>query len=103
MNLPLYTMSYRTATLRSMTNVPSRELRNDTAGLVQRAAAGEEIVITVNGRPVAQLLALPDRKRRWLPAQDMFRRLSTSQADPGLRKDLARLAGDTTDDLGPIR
>lgn len=85
-----------------MTNVPSRELRNNTAQLVQRAAAGEDIVITVNGRPVAQLVALPERKRRWLSAQDMFRRLSTSQADPALRDDLARLVGDTTDDLGPI-
>jgi hypothetical protein len=28
--------------------------------------------------------------------------LRTAQADPGLRTDLARLAGDTTDDLGPI-
>jgi len=31
------------------------------------------------------------------------RRLATAQADPGLRDDLARLAGDTTDDLGDIR
>jgi hypothetical protein len=29
--------------------------------------------------------------------------LRTSQADPGLREDLKILAGDTTDDLGPIR
>jgi hypothetical protein len=26
-----------------------------------------------------------------------------AQADPGLRDDLRRLAGDTTDDLGPVR
>lgn len=29
--------------------------------------------------------------------------LDKRQADPGLRDDLADLAGDTTDDLGPIR
>lgn len=28
--------------------------------------------------------------------------LSKFSADPGLRDDLERLAGDTTDDLGPI-
>jgi hypothetical protein len=30
------------------------------------------------------------------------RRLTSTQADPGLRHDLAVLAGDTTDELGPV-
>src|SRR5213592_4960645 len=32
-----------------------RELRNDVAAVVRRAAAGERITVTVDGRPVAQL------------------------------------------------
>ena len=32
-----------------------RELRNQTASAVRRAGAGERIVVTVDGRPVAQL------------------------------------------------
>jgi prevent-host-death family protein len=32
-----------------------RELRNQSAAAVRRAGAGERIVITVDGRPVAQL------------------------------------------------
>lgn len=32
-----------------------RQLRNDVAVVVRRAAAGERIVVTVDGRPVAQL------------------------------------------------
>jgi prevent-host-death family protein len=32
-----------------------RELRNQTAAAVRRAGGGERIVITVDGRPVAQL------------------------------------------------
>lgn len=32
------------------------------AALVSRAAAGEEIVVTRNGRPVARLMPLPERK-----------------------------------------
>ena len=32
-----------------------RQLRNAVSGLVQRAAGGERIVITVDGRPTAQL------------------------------------------------
>ena len=40
--------------------------------------------------------------RRWLPREEFVKRLSAIQADPGLRDDLARLAGDTTDDLEPL-
>lgn len=32
-----------------------RELRNQVAAVVRRAAAGERIVVTVDGHPVAQL------------------------------------------------
>jgi prevent-host-death family protein len=32
-----------------------RELRNNVAAVVRRAAAGERIVVTVDGRPAAQL------------------------------------------------
>jgi len=38
-----------------MEQVGIRELRNQTASAVRRAGAGERIVITVDGRPVAQL------------------------------------------------
>jgi prevent-host-death family protein len=86
-----------------MTVVASRELRNDTAGLLRRVQAGEDVVITVNGEPVAQLTALRVSRRRWLPKAELVARLRDAQADPGLRDDLARLAGDTTDDLGPVR
>jgi len=65
--------------------------------------AGEEIVITVNGKPVAQLVPLSPTTRHWLPRAELSRRLATAQADPGLRADLARLAGETTDDLPPVR
>jgi prevent-host-death family protein len=32
-----------------------RELRNDVAAVVRRAAAGERVVVTVDGQPVARL------------------------------------------------
>lgn len=35
--------------------IGTRELRANLAGTVRRAAAGERVVITVEGRPVAQL------------------------------------------------
>ena len=38
-----------------MERVGTRELRGDLSALVRRAGAGERIVVTVDGRPVAQL------------------------------------------------
>ena len=86
-----------------MTEVPARDLRNDTAGVLRRVQDGEDIVITLRGRPVAHLTPVTSQRRRWLPREELAGRLRQAQADPGLREDLARLAGDTTDDLGPLR
>lgn len=83
-----------------MTEIASREIRNDTAGVLRRVEAGEELTITVRGKPVALLTPLRPTSRRWLSRSELVERLRVSQADPGLRHDLGRLAGETTDDLG---
>jgi len=82
--------------------VASRELRNNTADLLRRVDAGEQIVITKRGDPVASLVPFEQPRRRWLSRAELVRRLAAKQADPGLRGDLNRLAGETTDDLGPL-
>ena len=87
---------------RSMSTVASRELRNDTAGVLRRVEAGEEVTITVNGRAVALITAVTPKRRRWLSKAELIKRLETSQADPGLRDDLAELAGETTDELDDL-
>jgi len=38
-----------------MATVPQRELRNNVGKVLRRAEAGERIVVTVDGRPVAEL------------------------------------------------
>lgn len=86
-----------------MIMVASRELRNDTAGVLRRVEAGEQVTITVNGRPIAQLTRVPQTHRHWVSRAELVTRLRRAQADPGLRDDLNRLVGDTTDDLDPIR
>ena len=85
-----------------MSEVASRELRNGTAGLLRRVEAGEDITVTVNGKPVARLIAYEPSRRRWLTRNQLISRLRRAQADPGLRDDLAELAGDVTEDLGPL-
>ena len=40
------------------TTIPQRELRNDVSAVLRRVEAGEEFVVTVSGRPVAELRPL---------------------------------------------
>jgi prevent-host-death family protein len=47
-----------------MATIPQKELRNNVGEVLRRAEAGEEITITVAGRPVAQLG--PAVQRRWV-------------------------------------
>jgi prevent-host-death family protein len=82
-----------------MALVPTRELRNNTAGVIQRMQAGEEIVITVNGKPVGRLVPMAEPRQWPIRREEFVRRMQHAQADPGLRDDLARLAGETTDDV----
>lgn len=81
-----------------MAEVASRELRNNTRSLLDRVEAGEEVTITVDGRPVAVLRPV-GRRPRWLGRDEFVRRVVPHQADPALREDLAELAPDSTDDL----
>lgn len=81
-----------------MTEVASRDLRNNTRSLLERVEAGEEVTITVDGRPVAVLHPV-GRRPRWLGRDEFIRRIAPHQADPGLTRELEELAPDTTDDL----
>ncbi|HEX5763720.1 MAG TPA: type II toxin-antitoxin system Phd/YefM family antitoxin [Solirubrobacterales bacterium] len=83
-----------------MVEVATRELRNDTAGVLRRVAAGETVTITVRGKPVADLVPHRPEGPRWMPREEFLVLLQTHSADPGLRDDLDRLAGETTDEDG---
>jgi len=50
--------------------------------------------VTVNGRPVAELLPM-DPRPRFVSWED----LTWSKADPGLRDELREMLSETTDDL----
>ncbi len=83
---------------RGMVQVASRELRNNTRQLLERVERGEEVVITVDGRPVATLQPVGPRPT-WLARATFVHDIDGHRADPGLRADLDALAPDTTDDL----
>jgi prevent-host-death family protein len=52
------------ATILVMATVPQKELRNNIGEVLRRAESGEQITITVSGRPVAELG--PVRTRQWV-------------------------------------
>jgi prevent-host-death family protein len=81
-----------------MTDVDSRQLRNNTGAVLARVEAGESITITVDGRPVATLEPI-SRRPRSMTREEFVRLFAGAQADPGLRDDLRELAPDTTDDI----
>jgi prevent-host-death family protein len=86
-----------------MATVPSRDLRNDTAGILRRVEAGEELTVTRGGRPIAKIIPLR-RPRRPLRRDELLSILHEAPLDPGFREDRETwIAPETTDDLGPIR
>lgn len=76
--------------------VSVRELRNRTAEVLRRVEAGSRLRVTVDRRPVAELVPLA-RRTTWVPRQRVIDALV--QADPALRDDLADALPDTVDDL----
>jgi len=73
--------------------IPLRELRNETSAVLRRVEEGERLTVTVSGRPVAQLVPLP-RRRRYLAWEELV----AVQADRGLLDDLREMLPETTDD-----
>lgn len=75
-----------------------RDLRNDTARVIDAVRAGERVTLTVRGEPVADIVPHGARTR-WLSGVSLRDRLAHRAADPGLRQDLDELAGETLADL----
>ncbi len=71
-----------------MATIPQKELRNNVAAVLRRAEAGEELTITVAGRPVAQLG--PVAKRRWVSGSAL-KSVFQTPAPETLAQDLERL------------
>jgi prevent-host-death family protein len=72
-----------------MRKIAQRELRNHSGEILREAEAGEQFLITVEGRPVALLSPCP--KRQWVPRQEVLNLLRTGQPDAGFFDDVAEL------------
>lgn len=82
-----------------MRSVSIRELRNHTADVIASVEAGERVVLTSNGRPIADVVPHVERAR-WLPGELVLQALAGgAAADPAVRADLDSVLGATTDDI----
>jgi len=75
-----------------------RDLRNKTSQVIDAVQAGERVVLTVHGEPVADIVPHGHRTR-WLPGEPLREQLLAGSADPGLSRELDELAGQTLDEL----
>jgi len=65
-------------------HVGVRELRNNVAAVLRRAAAGERVVVTVDGRPVAMLGPLEPDATAGLSLDDL---IAAGLVEPAARTD----------------
>jgi prevent-host-death family protein len=76
------------------TTIPQKELRNNIGQVLKRAEEGEELTITVAGRPVAQLG--PIREKYFVPSSRLAD-LWAMPPDPTLEKELEEWGGEMVD------
>ena len=70
-----------------MDSIPQRELRNQVSEVLRRVEAGETLMVTVAGRPVAELS--PAARRRWVTG-DALTDVWRGPVPRGLDDDLAQ-------------
>lgn len=86
------------ATLVHMTHeVSVRDLRNSTAAVVAAVRAGEELTLTVNREPVADIVPHIERRSPWVASSELRRIVREAPADAGLLDDLAEIRGALVD------
>ena len=74
------------------------DLRNNTSLVIDAVQAGERVVLTVHGEPIADIVPHGHRTR-WLPGERLREQLLVGSADSGLSRELDELAGQTLEEL----
>ena len=77
--------------------VSVRELRNSVSMILRRVETGERVTVTVDRRPVAQIVPL--RRRRLVTITEALAIAGQHPADRALLDQLRTVMPDTTDDL----
>lgn len=71
-----------------MKTIPQRELRNRISRVLREVEAGERMRITVDGRPVADLIPVGGVRRTFVPRDDIIVLLRRAPLDRNFERDL---------------
>lgn len=82
-----------------MRTIPQRELRNNISKVLREVEAGERLRITVDGRPVADLVPIEGQRRRFVPREVLLKMIREAPLDPGFQADIDSVFEETTDDI----
>ncbi|HVA07967.1 MAG TPA: type II toxin-antitoxin system prevent-host-death family antitoxin [Acidimicrobiales bacterium] len=77
--------------------VSVRELRNTVSAVLRRVESGERVTVTVDRRPVAELVPL--RRRRTVSLNEALHVASRHPTDTALLREVREVLSDTTDDV----
>lgn len=66
-----------------------RELRNSTSAVIDDVEKGVPLTLTVNRRPVADIVPHQLTRSPWVPADELRRIVSETPTDSGLLGDIA--------------
>ena len=77
--------------------IPLRELRNNVSKVLKDVDDGETIRVTVDGRPVADLVPVSGR-RIGVPFSELLRILRETPVDPGWATDIADMDEEMPDE-----
>jgi prevent-host-death family protein len=80
-------------------NVSVRELRNNTADVVAAVRSGEQVTLTVNHDPVADIVPHVEQRDPWVPSTVLLDIVLDSPADEDLLADLADVRGALIEDV----
>ncbi|MHB8504106.1 MAG: type II toxin-antitoxin system Phd/YefM family antitoxin [Acidimicrobiales bacterium] len=78
-------------------SISVRGLRNRVSEVLRRVEGGERLTVTVDRRPVAEIVPL--RRRQPVPTAEAFGVASRHGADRGLLVDVRGVLPDTTDEV----
>ncbi len=94
--LHLYTCSHMCYSRAMGISISVRDLRNTVSEVLRRVESGERLTVTVDRRPVAEIVPL--RRRRTVSGTEALNIASRHAADSRLLEDVRGLLSDTTDD-----
>lgn len=82
-----------------MKTIPQRELRNRIGQVLRQVERGQGVRITVNGRPVADLVPIGGTRRTFAPRDAVAQLLVRAPLDRAFTQEIAAATDATVDDL----